>query len=75
MRTVQGDRAYGALYLSDEPRFEQFLPLAQDMINSFTIIDNANANGVATSITNTAATGQEDPRQQGVNWLSYENAT
>ncbi|MDQ3966939.1 MAG: hypothetical protein M3275_00920 [Thermoproteota archaeon] len=34
---IQGNRAYTVAYESQESTFEQFLPVARDMINSFTI--------------------------------------
>jgi hypothetical protein len=38
--TIQGDRAYAVIYTSQESRFNQFLPIAQDMIGSFTITND-----------------------------------
>jgi hypothetical protein len=35
--TIQGDRAYTVLYGSQESTFDKFLPIARDMITSFTI--------------------------------------
>ncbi len=35
--TIQEERAYAVAYGSKESTFEQFLPIAQDMISSFTI--------------------------------------
>lgn len=35
--TIQGDRAYAVAYGSQESTFEQFLPIARDMISSFAI--------------------------------------
>ena len=52
--TILGDRAYGAIYLSPESRFNQFLPIAQDIINSFTITDDN------TDTTNTPLTGDDN---------------
>ena len=52
--TIQGDRAYGVIYVSPESRFNQFLPIAQDMINSFTITDDN------TGTTNTPLTGDDN---------------
>jgi hypothetical protein len=46
--TIQGDRAYAVMYISHESRFNQFLPIAQDMISSFTIIANDTSNTVTT---------------------------
>jgi hypothetical protein len=82
--TIQGDRAYGAIYGSHESRFNQFLPIAQDTIRSFAITGE-----VGTTITNTPLTGDIDngnattvqggglqqQQQQEVEWLPYENAT
>jgi hypothetical protein len=34
--TIQGERAYAVAYANQESTFEQFLPIAQDMISSFT---------------------------------------
>jgi hypothetical protein len=36
--TIQGDKAYAVMYVSHESRFNEFLPIAQDMISSFIII-------------------------------------
>ena len=36
--TIQGDRAYGVAYESQESTFEQFLPIARNMISRFTIV-------------------------------------
>jgi hypothetical protein len=52
--TIQGDRAYAVVYVNHEPRFQQFLPIAQDMISSFTITDDN------TSTTNTPLTGDDN---------------
>jgi hypothetical protein len=38
--TIQGDRAYAVMYVSHESRFNQFLPIAQDMISSFIITND-----------------------------------
>jgi hypothetical protein len=38
--TIQGDRAYAVAYGSQESTFEQFLPIARDMISSFTITED-----------------------------------
>jgi hypothetical protein len=38
--TIQGNRAYGVIYASHESRFNQLLPIAQDMISSFTITND-----------------------------------
>jgi predicted small integral membrane protein len=35
--TIQGDRSYTVLYGSQESTFDKFLPIARDMITSFTI--------------------------------------
>jgi tetratricopeptide (TPR) repeat protein len=35
--TIQDDRAYAVLYASHESKFNQLLPIARDMISSFTI--------------------------------------
>jgi hypothetical protein len=35
--TIQEDRAYAVAYGNQESTFEQFLPIARDMIGSFTI--------------------------------------
>lgn len=35
--TIQGERAYAVAYGSQESTFEQFLPIARDMISSFVI--------------------------------------
>jgi hypothetical protein len=80
--TIQGDRAYAVIYVNHESRFNQFLPVAQDMISSFTItggitdttatadIDNANA-----TTTGIIQEEEEEQQQQEVEWLLYENAT
>lgn len=36
--TVEGDRSYDILYLAPVEKFEQYLPIAQQMINSFQIL-------------------------------------
>ena len=67
--TIQGDRAYGVIYVSPESRFNQVLPIAQDMMNSFTITDDNTGttntplrgddnNGSATTVTNTTTQSQ-----------------
>ncbi len=38
--TIRGDRAYGVIYVNHESRFNQFLPIAQDMMRSFTITND-----------------------------------
>ncbi len=38
--TIQSGRAYGVVYVSPEPRFNEFLPIAQDMISSFAITND-----------------------------------
>ena len=80
--TIRGDRAYGVIYVNHESRFNQFLPIAQDMISSFTITDEA-----GTTITSTPLTGdnndgnattiqeEQQQQQQQMEWLPYENAT
>lgn len=50
---IQGDRAYAVMYVSHESRFNQFLPIAQDMISSFTITNDT------TSTTATTLTGNK----------------
>jgi hypothetical protein len=40
--TIQGDMAYAVIYVSPEPRFNEFLPIAQDMISSFAITNDTN---------------------------------
>ena len=37
--TVKGDKSYSILYITPVEKFEQYLPIAQQMINSFRIID------------------------------------
>ncbi len=85
--TIQGGRAYAVLYLSDESRFDQSLPIAQDMISSFTIMDessttvttttpltsNNNNNGNATATVQEEQ--QEQQPQQQAEWLPYDNPT
>ncbi|MDQ3967318.1 MAG: hypothetical protein M3275_02855 [Thermoproteota archaeon] len=68
--TVQGDRAYAVAYVSHESRFDQSLPIAQDMISSFTITNersstttsltgnNNNLNATTTAL-NTPTTSQQ----------------
>jgi hypothetical protein len=46
--TIQGDRAYAVMYVSHESRFNEFLPIAQDMISSFTIITNDTSSTMTT---------------------------
>ena len=50
--TVQGNRAYGVLYLNHESRFDQSLPIAQDMISSFTITNGTNTASSLTGSSN-----------------------
>ena len=50
--TIQGDRAYAVMYASHESRFNQFLPIAQDMINSFTITNDTRSTTAATLTSN-----------------------
>jgi hypothetical protein len=38
--TIQGDRAYAVIYTNQESRFNEFLPIVQDMISSFTITND-----------------------------------
>jgi hypothetical protein len=38
--TIESGRAYGVVYVSPEPRFNEFLPIAQDMISSFVITND-----------------------------------
>ena len=38
--TIQDDRAYAVMYVSHESRFNEFLPIAQDMISSFAIAND-----------------------------------
>jgi hypothetical protein len=60
--TIQGDRAYGVVYGNHESRFEQFLPIARDMISSFAIAsetttltgDEGNATTASLNTSNTA---------------------
>jgi hypothetical protein len=47
--TVQGDRAYAVAYISHESRFDQSLPIAQDMISSFTITNETSTTQLQTS--------------------------
>jgi hypothetical protein len=78
--TIQGDRAYAVIYVSHESRFNQFLPIAQDMISSFTITNDITGTTADVGDVN-ATTGtvqeeeEEDQQQQEVEWLLYENAT
>jgi hypothetical protein len=37
--TVKGDKSYSILYITPVEKFEQYLPLAQQMINSFQILN------------------------------------
>jgi hypothetical protein len=58
--TIQGDKAYGVLYLSHESGFDQSLPIAQDMISSFTITDDNTTHAALTgnyNNTNTTTSG------------------
>ena len=82
--TIQGDRAYAVIYVSHESRFNQFLPIAQDMISSFTITNDITGTTATTTadvgdVNATTGTVQEDEeeeqQQQEVEWLLYENAT
>ena len=60
--TIQGNRAYSVMYVSHESRFEQFLPIARDMISSFAIAseattltgDEGNATTASLNTSNTA---------------------
>jgi hypothetical protein len=75
--TIQGDRAYAVIYVSYESRFNQFLPIAQDMISSFTITNDITGTTADVGDVN-ATTGtvqEEEQQQQEVEWLLYENAT
>lgn len=47
--TIHGDRAYAVMYASHESRFNQFLPIAQDMISSFTITNGARSTTATTT--------------------------
>ena len=82
--TIQGDRAYAVIYVSHESRFNQFLPIAQDMISSFTITNDitgttatttADVGDVNATSTGTIQEEEEEQQQQEVEWLLYENAT
>jgi hypothetical protein len=83
--TIQGDRAYAVIYVSHESRFNQFLPIAQDMISSFTITNDITGTTATTTAdvdnANATSTGiiqeeeEEEQQQQEVEWLLYENAT
>jgi hypothetical protein len=76
--TIQGGRAYALIYVSYESRFNQFLPIAQDMISSFTITNyTSGATGTPMTGTNGSATtgAVQEEQQQQVEWLLYENAT
>jgi hypothetical protein len=45
--TIQGERAYAVMYISHESRFNQFLPIARDMISSFTITNEVRGTTIA----------------------------
>jgi hypothetical protein len=47
--TIQNDRAYGVVYVSPEPRFNEFLPIAQDMISSFVITNDTSTTSLLTT--------------------------
>jgi len=76
--TIQGDRAYAVIYVIHESRFNQYLPIAQDMISSFTISNDVTGTTADVGDVN-ATTGtvqeEEEQQQQEVEWLLYENAT
>jgi hypothetical protein len=83
--TILGDRAYGVVYVNHESRFQQFLPIAQDMISSFTItVENTGGTTTNTPLsddfdngngTTTVEGEQQQQQQQEVEWLQYENTT
>ncbi len=84
--TIHGGKGYGVGYVSHESRFEQSLPIAQDMIRSFIIadetntatqIDNSNVNNTvapdpSTISTTTQSMNLEAARQQ---YLAVWNQT
>ena len=60
--TVQGNIAYSIGYTSHESRFDQSLPIAQDMISSFTITDETSTTAAPnTPTTNQFLTPSESP--------------
>jgi tetratricopeptide (TPR) repeat protein len=83
--TITSDRIYGVAYASNESTYEQFLPIAQDMINSFTItnetaistgltdnIDNDNTTTTSTGLnTSTITQFQTSESEEDVNSLSF----
>lgn len=62
--TIQGDRAYAVMYVSHESRFNQFLPIAQDMISSFTITNDTRS---TTATTLTSNNGNDTTTAPGPN--------
>jgi hypothetical protein len=69
--SIQGDRAYAVMYASHESRFDQFLPIAQDMISSFTIRNDTRSTTATTLTDNngnntTTAPPTTDGNNQGM---------
>ena len=70
--TIQGDRAYAVMYVSHESRFNEFLPIAQDMISSFTITNDITSTATQTplelplSSSSTTSTITTDGNNQGI---------
>ncbi|MDQ4101666.1 MAG: hypothetical protein M3115_05720 [Thermoproteota archaeon] len=84
--TIQGGRAYAVIYVSDESRFDQSLPIAQDMISSFSLMDEFNTTVTTTpppltsnnnngNATATVQEEQQQQQQQQAEWLPYDNPT
>jgi hypothetical protein len=59
--TIQGNRAYAVMYASHESRFNQFLPIAQDMISSFTITNNTSSTAAPDPNTSNTTTQFQTP--------------
>jgi hypothetical protein len=69
--TIQGDRAYAVMYVSHESRFNEFLPIAQDMISSFTITNDITSTATQTPLglpltSSTTSTISTDGNNQGI---------
>ncbi|MDP9016028.1 MAG: hypothetical protein M3M87_04650, partial [Thermoproteota archaeon] len=61
---IQGDRAYSVIYVSPESRFNQFLPIVQDMIRSL-IITNGTSTTTTTTTPNAPTTSNQFQTPQG----------
>jgi hypothetical protein len=73
--TIQGDRAYSVIYVSHESRFNEFLPIAQDMISSFTITNDITSTATTTQTplelpfsSSTTSTTTTDGNNQGISF-------